>query len=802
MLFHYRSIRHKFLAVVAATSLVTLLVTIVFMGIYDWKDYKARWVNDLSNQAALLGRATIPALQFDDPQLATRYLRLLDVRLRVRSAALYDADGRIYARYRGEQYPVLIPTIFKKNAVHIQGDDLTVSRPIEQNGITVGYMLITAEYGLYKRLFSYLGILILIGSLAFLVSQLVARWLQQEVTRPLEGIAELARQVVEQRNYALRAVKTTDDEVGLLVNAFNTMLSEIEKGNQAQEKALADLAYENQVRKIAEVKLQDAHDELERRVQERTAELRNTQAALLQSQKLEAVGQLTGGVAHDFNNILQVIGSNLEILSWKYGSHPAAPERIDSALAAVDKGAKLASQLLAFARRQPLQPLATNLNTLTNNMDDLLRRALGEGVEIEVINGGGLWNVMVDRNQVENVILNLAINARDAMNHNGHLTIETSNVMLDELYAENNLEIEAGQYVMLAISDTGSGMSEEVLSRAFEPFFTTKGEGKGTGLGLSMAYGLVKQSGGHIKIYSELGHGTTIKIYFPRSHLTEAEHPVKVAPSIEGGTESILVVEDDLAVQRAVTDILTGLGYDVQTASDAQSALNILEKGQRFDLLFTDVVMPGTLKSSELAKIAVTMQPDIAVLFTSGYTQNAIVHGGKLDAGVELINKPYRYSDLARKIRQVLKKNKKEVDINTDKTTPNVSEPAMNVETTANHNVDKSGATRILVVEDNEEAKATLCELLMLLGYEATGVPSAEDALAQVNDFDIVLTDLNLPKMNGLELAEQVHALDANKPIIISSGMDVVPQLSFEIHVLPKPFSVKILSEILDKLKK
>jgi CheY-like chemotaxis protein len=292
-------------------------------------------------------------------------------------------------------------------------------------------------------------------------------------------------------------------------------------------------------------------------------------------------------------------------------------------------------------------------------------------------------------------------------------------------------------------------MSEEVLSRAFEPFFTTKGEGKGTGLGLSMAYGLVKQSGGHIKIYSELGHGTTIKIYFPRSHLTEAEHPVKVAPSIEGGTESILVVEDDLAVQRAVTDILTGLGYDVQTASDAQSALNILEKGQRFDLLFTDVVMPGTLKSSELAKIAVTMQPDIAVLFTSGYTQNAIVHGGKLDAGVELINKPYRYSDLARKIRQVLKKNKKEVDINTDKTTPNVSEPAMNVETTANHNVDKSGATRILVVEDNEEAKATLCELLMLLGYEATGVPSAEDALAQVNDFDIVLTDLNLPKMNG-----------------------------------------------------
>ncbi len=251
-----------------------------------------------------------------------------------------------------------------------------------------------------------------------------------------------------------------------------------------------------------------------------------------------------------------------------------------------------------------------------------------------------------------------------------------------------------------------------------------------------------------------------------------------------------------MAVQKAVTDILTNLGYHVQTAPDAQSALEIIEKGQRFDLLFTDVVMPGPLKSSEMAKLAIKLQPDMAVLFTSGYTQNAIVHGGRLDAGVELINKPYRYSDLARKIRQVLLKNNRAVDVRTETTTQLVNEPAANpVEAVS------FGLTSILVVEDNQEAQATLCELLMLLGYEAIGVTSGEEALPQVANFDIVLTDLNLPKMSGLDLAEQVHAIDANKPIIISSGMDVVSDLSFEVHILPKPFNVKSLSEILDKLK-
>lgn len=767
MLFQSKSIKHKFLTAVATTSFITSLITTTLIGIFDWGEHKTRWINDMGNQALLLGRACIPALQFNDKELATKNLALLEVRPRIHSAALYDANGTIYANFRGSKYFTKLPLNFKNNTAYVNGDELTISREINQNGDLVGYMLITAEYGLNKRLATYFGILLVIGVLALIISQFIARWLHDQIAQPVEEIAGLAKEVVEKRDYSLRAQKTTDDEVGYLVNAFNTMLDEIEKGNEAQQKS---------------------HDLLETKVMERTEELKKSQFALLQSQKLEAVGKLTGGIAHDFNNILQVIGSNLEILLMKFSSGLPPKDRIESALAAVDRGAKLSSQLLAFARRQPLQPVPTNLNNLTKSMDDLLRRALGESIEIEIIHGGALWNVLVDRNQIENVILNLSINARDAMNNNGHLTIETSNVMLDDLYAESNDEIKAGQYVLLAISDTGCGMPQDVIERAFEPFFTTKGEGKGTGLGLSMAYGLVKQSGGNIKIYSEVDHGTTIKIYLPRIHLMEPEIPINTNANIQGGSESILVVEDDISVQTAVADILKGLGYSVQIASDAQSALDIIEKGQQFDVLFTDVVMPGTLKSVELAKLAKTILPDIAVLFTSGYTQNAIVHGGKLDIGVELINKPYRHGDLAKKMRSVIEKAKNEKNLRTK---------------SLNDKKDKITPTplKILVVEDNLEAQASLCELLTMLDYQALGVSTAEEALKQIHLFDVLLTDVNLPGMSGIELVKQTNLLAPSMPLIISSGMDISIDLSFDVLILPKPFSMKIMTEILGRAK-
>jgi len=384
--------------------------------------------------------------------------------------------------------------------------------------------------------------------------------------------------------------------------------------------------------------------------------LRQSQAALGQAQKMESIGQLTGGVAHDFNNLLQVISGNLQLLSKALPLNEKGLRYVASAQAGVRRGAKLASQLLAFARKQPLEPAVVNIGKLIPGVQEMLGRTLGEGIEIEVVAGGALWNCFIDAAQMENALLNLAINARDAMDGLGRLTIECANVHLDDAYARAHSEVAAGQYVMLAVSDTGSGMAPDVLEKAFEPFFSTKGEGKGSGLGLSMVFGFVKQSGGSINLYSEPGHGTTVKIYLPRV-LADEDRSTVARPSFAiGGAETILVAEDDDDVRDTVIEFLTELGYNVLMARDAASALAIIESGVKVDVLFTDVVMPGTLRSPDLAARARQKLPGIAVLFTSGYTNNAIIHGGRLDAGVDLIGKPYTQEALGRKIRLVLDK--------------------------------------------------------------------------------------------------------------------------------------------------
>ncbi len=394
---------------------------------------------------------------------------------------------------------------------------------------------------------------------------------------------------------------------------------------------------------------------LEERVQAEVAERRQAEAALQQSQKMETIGKLTGGVAHDFNNLLQVISGNLQLLARDVAGNDRAEQRVANALAGVSRGSKLASQLLAFGRRQPLEPRVLNLGKFIAGMDDMLRRALGEAIDIEVITSGGLWNSQVDPAQLENAVLNLAINARDAMGGSGRLTIEAANAALDDDYTRDLEDVPAGQYVMLAVTDTGSGMSPEVMAQVFEPFFSTKAEGQGSGLGLSMVYGFVKQSGGHVKLYSEPGLGTTVKLYLPRVRKREeVVVPSRETAPAAGGSETILVAEDDAEVRVTVVELLSELGYNVLKANDAQSALNVLDSGVAVDLLFTDVVMPGTLKSPELARMARARVPGIAVLFTSGYTENAIVHDGRLDAGVELLSKPYTREQLARKVRAVL----------------------------------------------------------------------------------------------------------------------------------------------------
>jgi PAS domain S-box-containing protein len=389
-------------------------------------------------------------------------------------------------------------------------------------------------------------------------------------------------------------------------------------------------------------------------------ERKTTEEQLRQSQKMETIGHLTGGVAHDFNNLLMVIMGNLDLLLDRLQKEPETASLINSAITAAERGAALTRQLLAYARRQPLAPRDLDVNAAIQGLSRLLRRTLGEQVEIETILGGGLWHAMADAAQVENAVINLAINARDAMPNGGKLTLETANASFDKNYAGLNEDVAPGQYVMIAVTDTGTGMTPDVVARAFEPFFTTKPVGRGTGLGLSMVYGFAKQSGGHAKIYSEPGHGTTVKLYLPRARTPSGpQSPSDAGTPNSSEGETILVVEDDDLVRGTVERMLGELGYKTILAATAEDALPILESGRHFDLLFTDVVLPGKMGGRELSERAQALRPELPVIFSSGYTQNSIIHQGRLDPDIELLSKPYKKQDLARRLRAVLDKSKR-----------------------------------------------------------------------------------------------------------------------------------------------
>jgi len=470
-----------------------------------------------------------------------------------------------------------------------------------------------------------------------------------------------------------------------------------------------------------------------------------------QAQKMEVLGQMTGGVAHDFNNLLQVVSANLELISLRLAKRGDPDSwlqaRIEAARVGVVRGGRLTRQLLAFARRQPLAPEPLDPARLLMGIEDMLRRTLGEAIGLELVIGGGLWSVRADPNQLENALLNLVVNARDAMTGpngmpRGRLTVEAANASLDEEYAARAAEVTPGRYVMYAVTDTGIGMTPEQLRRATEPFYTTKADGKGTGLGLSMVFGFAKQSNGHFQLYSEPGRGTTARLYIPRTVAPArivASEPTHV-PMARG--ELVLVVEDDPGARQVATDTLTGLGYTVVAAADADVALRLLEEGARPDVLFTDVVMPGELSSRSLAERAQRMFPGLAVLFTSGYTHNSIVHNGELDSGISLLSKPWRTEELARQMRSVLDQARAPGSART---------------------------LRMLLVERDPLLRRTTAAMLADLGHDVLEAGTGAEALSRlIHGVDLMICGRELLDIEGPALVEQIRKHLPGLPVVMA----------------------------------
>jgi PAS domain S-box-containing protein len=539
------------------------------------------------------------------------------------------------------------------------------------------------------------------------------------------------------------------------------------------------VAFDITDRKMAEQALRELNESLERTVSNEVAERIKAEGALRHAQKMEAVGQLASGVAHDFNNVLQIISSNLQLIERDAAPSTRQGERLAQALAAVTRGSQLSLQLLAFGRKQNLRPMVTHLGVLLEEIAPLLRRALGDQVELILDIAPGLWSAAVDRNQFENAVLNMAINARDAMQGKGRLRIA----------AYNQAQAASGgaRHVALALSDNGCGMTPEVLAKVFEPFYTTKDMGKGTGLGMSMVYGFVKQSEGGIHIDSTVGSGTTITIELPR---VEGEHETVTAlapASVRRGHETILLVEDDPAVRIVTVDMLTGLGYRVLTAADGEQAMHILDTTAAVDLLFSDVSMPGRVTSSDLVRQAGELAPGMAVLLASGHAVDRSLLAPGIPDDIALLPKPYALHQLGHALREQL-------DGRETSDLPAPPDPPAD------------GRLRFLVVEDDADARLLACEMLDALGYHARGAASAEQALAVLaaGCVHVLFTDLHLPGMPGDELAAQARARQPSLQVIVASGDGRVELAAAAGPVvqLPKPYALMELQQTIRAIER
>ena len=579
--------------------LAMLLLLCTGLGLAGYSDHfqTERRLRSMTAQAQILAATATAALDFHDQQAAQEYADALRANPQIISVGLYDLSGHLFAGYTRPDSLALPALLTAPLPEHAPGGLLNAVVPVQQDSMRLGFVLLREE-----------------------AEPLYARFQRDAPLALLLAMAVLLVAVQSAAQAALR------------------------RANGALAARAAELAAANKA------------------LQEEIAQREEMEDALRQAQKMEAIGQLTGGVAHDFNNLLQVILGCLELLRGRPGH---GGERLDAdqdrltaaAQQAGQRAAALTQRLLAYARQQPLTPKPVRINRLVAGMSDLLSRTLGEAIQIEAVLAGGLWSALVDENQLESALINLAVNARDAMAEGGKLTIETANTYLDEAYARLEPDVRPGQYVLLAISDTGSGMPPDVVAKVFEPFFTTKSIGKGTGLGLSQVYGFIKQSGGHTKIYSEPGRGTTVKLYLPRLPAAQSgnvPHAAKISMPLGDPRTCILVVEDEDGVRALTVETLRDLGYTVLEVVDGPAALAVLADGAPVQLLFTDVGLPNGMNGRQLADKARQLRPGLKVLFTTGYARNAIVHDGRLDPGVELIGKPFSAHELGLRIRSLL----------------------------------------------------------------------------------------------------------------------------------------------------
>lgn len=643
-------IQKKLVLLNLTTCLVALLLVSGAFVVYELITFRNTAIQKLSSLGEVIGANSASALLFNDTSSAQETLNTLKEQEEIVSVGIYTLDGEIFAKYIKKEAPMGCPPKPIEKGHRFQKGYLEMFLPIKVRGEEIGTLYLLSDMRLMKERLSRYSIIV-IGMILFssIFAYILASFSSRKISLPIIELSQASNRMAQEGLFDLNLKVYSKDEVGQLTDSFIKMTQKLKLFIQKEkELAIASATAAESKKRVKE--LEEAYKKL-----------KETQEQLLQAQKMDAIGRLAGGVAHDFNNQLTAINGYAELLMESIEPNDARYQQIVEIKKASERSATLTRQLLAFSRRQMIELKVLNLNELLDNLQPMLEKLIGEHIELVNIKDPNLNMVKVDPSQIEHVLVNLSVNARDAMPKGGKLTFETKNVFLDKEYTQAHFWMRSGEYIMLSVMDTGMGMTEEVKKQIFEPFFTTKGKEKGTGLGLSTCYGIVKQSGGSVNVYSELGQGTSFRLYFPRVHETveKLKQPKDKKQAELRGAETILLVEDEVSVRAIASEILNQKGYSIIEMEDGLQALEFVQKNQntKIHLLLTDVIMPN-MGGKDLADRIKEVFPDIKVLFMSGYTDESIVHHGVLEKGIQFIQKPFSAMKLASKIREVLDSQK------------------------------------------------------------------------------------------------------------------------------------------------